>query len=513
MLRRFINWLTTPRTTPPDLPQKLRNGLFSTHSDDDINPNDRAKKVAVALASFMENLYALRPKVANVDGATMDSSDGSGLALKAAYQMSQPNLSAAITGYFLSQTFIGHQLAAMFAQHWLIHKACFMPARDAVRNGYTICDAFGDEIKAPKVIKYMELLDKQFRVKKNLIEVIGKARVFGIRIVFFRIESTDPKYYENPFNPDGITPNSYKGMVQVDPYWCAPELDANASSKPDTIHFYEPTWWRINGKRYHRSHLFILREGDVADILKPAYIYGGIPLPQRIVERVYAAERTANEAPQLAMTKRSNFLKTDIAQMIALGQEAFDRLNYQAEITNNYGTKVIGLEDEAIQMDTSLTDFDEVIMTQFQLVCAIAEVPATKMLGTSPKGFGASGDYEISSYHETLESIEEDVSPMVERHHLCLMRSHVVPNIQKIDPNFTIMETSINWKSLDTPTASDLAEINNKDSNTALNYVTAGAVDGYDVRDKLIANKDSGFTGMQKAERPVADEPKEVVPA
>ena len=47
------------------------------------------------------------------------------------------------------------------------------------------------------------------------------------------------------------------------------------------------------------------------DTLKPSYNYGGIPLPQLIYERVYAAERTANEAPQLALSKRTSVLKVN----------------------------------------------------------------------------------------------------------------------------------------------------------------------------------------------------------
>ena len=65
-------------------------------------------------------------------------------------------------------------------------------------------------------------------------------------------------------------------------------------------------------------------------------------------------------------------------------------------------------------------------MTQYQLVAAAAGVPATKLLGTSPKGFNATGEFEESSYGEELESIQQhDLSPLVNRHHLLLIRSHV----------------------------------------------------------------------------------------
>ena len=131
-------------------------------------------------------------------------------------------------------------------------------------------------------------------------------RVFGVRIALFVIESEDPDYYVKPFNADGVTPGSYKGISQIDPYWCTPELSQRAASDPTALDFYEPTYWIINGRRVHKSHLVIMRGPDVGDILKPSYLYGGLSVPQLIYERVYAAERTANEAPQLCLLYTSD---------------------------------------------------------------------------------------------------------------------------------------------------------------------------------------------------------------
>ncbi|XAO36735.1 minor head protein [Pseudomonas phage WP1] len=50
--------------------------------------------------------------------------------------------------------------------------------------------------------------------------------------------------------------------------------------------------------------------------------FGGIPLTQRIYERVYAAERTANEAPLLAMSKRTRTIYVDVEKAIA-NEDAF----------------------------------------------------------------------------------------------------------------------------------------------------------------------------------------------
>lgn len=393
--------------------------------------------------------------------------------------------------WYAQQGFIGYQTSAMIAQNWLVDKACAMPAKDAVRHGYEITVNDGTKIDSD-VLDYMIQQDKKFDIKSQCVEFINMGRVFGIRIALFVVESKDPKYYEKPFNADGVTPGSYKGITQVDPYWISPELDAESASNPASLHFYEPTWWRINGKRYHRSHLVIMRNGEVADILKPTYLYGGIPVPQKIAERVFASERCANEAPMLMMTKRLTVLNVDISQAMANEETFKGKMDLWTALMNNYGVKVVGGEEKIEQFDTALADVDSVIMTQYQLVAAASGVPVTKLLGTTPKGFNATGEYDESSYHEELESIQEhELSPLVDRHHLLLIRSEVTPKFK------VKFETSIVWKPTDSPTAAELADLNLKKSQNDSALVTAGAIDGYDVRQRIINDSDSGYNGIE----------------
>jgi len=403
------------------------------------------------------------------------------------------NVSEVLLEYYAGQGFIGWQACAMLDQHWLIRKACSMPAKDACRHGYEVTSNDGKEIK-PEVLDYIRQKDKEFKIKSHCVDFVAKGRVFGIRIAMFHVDSPDPEYYQKPFNPDGIRKGSYKGISLIDPNWVTPELDFEAVANPASMHFYEPTWWRVNAQRIHRSHLVIFRNGSLPDILKPTYLYGGVPVTQQIMERVYAAERTANEAPMLAMTKRLTVLKVDTAKVFG----DLEGFNAQMELwlayQNNFGAKLIDKETEEIQQfDTSLSELDAVIMTQYQIVAAASGVPATKLLGTSPKGFNATGEFEEASYHEELESIQEhDLSPLVERHHLLLIRSEVAPKFG-IPP----FATEINWHPVDSPTAAELADINLKKAQADSAQVANGAIDGEDVRARLIADKDSGYNGME----------------
>lgn len=401
--------------------------------------------------------------------------------------------------WYANQTFIGYQLCAMIAQHWLVSKACLMPAEDAIRKGYEITVNDGTDID-PEVLDCIRSCDIDYNLNKNLIEFIQFGRIFGIRIAMFKIESDDPEYYFKPFNPDGISQGSYKGISQIDPYWVTPQLSPDAAGDPSSIHFYEPTWWNISGKLVHRTHLIIYRTEEIADILKPSYIYGGVPVPQKIYERVYAAERTANEAPMLALTKRTDVINVDLSQALANQPDnpAAQANGFTSRILkwvynrDNYGIKVLGLEEKLSQFDTSLADLDAVIMTQYQLVAAIANVPAVKLMGTSPKGFNATGEFEESNYHEMLESIQQSLTKLIDRHHLCLIRS-------KISSQFNIepFDVCVAWKPLDAMTSEELAILNKTKAEAGQILMNSGAIDGNDERDRIIADPMSGYSGIE----------------
>lgn len=470
-----------------DAPESA-GGFFST--DSALERKDWAYYILAN--AFRKTHRDIRPQGAG--GTAMDSLTADSADFKNAYNISTATLPANLLAWYVSQGFIGFQACAIIAQHWLVDKACSIKAADAIRNGYTLTVNDGSDA-GPEELARLTKLDKKYGVKRNLKEFDKFRHVFGIRVALFKVDSDDEDYYLKPFNIDGVKKGSYKGISQVDPYWITPELDDSATSDPSSMHFYEPTWWRINGKRYHRSHLIISRYTDVADILKPSYVYGGIPLPQLIYERVYSAERTANEGPQLAMSKRVNVVSTDIEKALANQHKFEERMGVFNQLRDNFGLFVKGKEEEFTQIDTSLADLDGVIMTQYQLVAAIAKVPATKLLGTSPKGFGASGEYESESYHDELENIQADVmTPLLDRHYLLLAKSEGIN-----------LSVDVVWRPVGSPSAKEVAEINEIDSRTDLNLINAGVIGGEEARDRIIANETSGYNGISPVD--FADEP------
>ncbi|WP_426577118.1 phage collar protein [Xenorhabdus stockiae] len=76
-------------------------------------------------------------------GVAMDSVDGSIPSFKAG---SLYGVAEAQAAWYANQLFIGNNLCAVIAKHWLVDKACNMPARDAIRQGYDIDTQDGQDM-------------------------------------------------------------------------------------------------------------------------------------------------------------------------------------------------------------------------------------------------------------------------------------------------------------------------------------------------------------------------------
>ncbi len=426
-------------------------------------------------------------KIAVGDAAMVAMDDSTGeqsMALKGGYgTYGVPEM---LASWYGSQGFIGYQMCALLAQHWLIDKACSMAGEDATRNGWTLQGINGEDLDQADHDRIISA-DKKFKLKANLVEFNRFKNVFGIRVAIFKVKSTDPLYYEKPFNIDGCGPDCYEGISQVDPYWMTPVLDSKGASDPSAIGFYEPQYWVINGKKYHISHLCIARGPQPSDILKPTYIFGGISMVQRIYERVYAAERTANEAPLMAMSKRTMAIHADLDKIMANQCEFEERLALWIKYRDNHGVKVLGTEEAMEQFDTSMTDFDSIIMNQYQIVAAIARVPSTKLLGTSPKGFNATGEFESKSYHEELESVNEHVmAPMLERHYDLLARSLGMQTGIVVTPN-----------PVDSVSTKERAELNKQKADMGIELINAGVISPDEERERIIDDEHSGYDRLR----------------
>ena len=395
---------------------------------------------------------------------------------------------------FYAQAFITWTTCAQFAQNWLINRTCAVRGEDAVAVGYEISYAEdagkGGKENDEEASDYLTALKKETK-RMGMDEVLRK---FDYNKCVFGIGVAVPCFgadvdMSTPFNPDAKGLESYEGFTVVDPYWLVPQFDHLSAADPSSKHFFEPTWWMLpNGKRIHRSWCFKCVNSHVADILKPTYIYGGIPLTQMIYERVFAAEKCANEAPLLALTKRLLVVDANIQQVLADPKHVKELMDVVTYCRNNWGVMFKQPTAAINQIDTALGEYDQLIMTQYQLVASIAQMPATKLLKVTPTGFQSTGEYEWKDWAQSLIDIQElEFTPLMERHFLFLTR--------KRGKSVAI---TVKFNPVDAPTEEEKSRIQSTKATTNSQLVTSGIISVEEARDVMRNDEEGPYTGLGK---------------
>lgn len=397
---------------------------------------------------------------------------------------------------FFNHSFIGWQACALLTQNAYIRKACEIPARDAIAVEYKLHYVNGDDndestdkSEEEKVLAELkQISDRKMKIKNVLRDANIFKKTYG-QILVVPTFSEDIDMSE-PFDLSKIKKGTYTGMQIIQPFWVTYQMGVEQLNRPDKAGFYEPEYYTIPNKaKIHKSWVIKLVNGVCPDILKPVYYYGGIPLTQMIYERVFCAEKVANEAPKLALTKRLLVVDGNVAQLTANPDQAYETMETVATMRDNMGFMVKERGDSISQIDTSLTDFDALVMTQFQLVAAVAEMPVTKLMKTQLKGLANTGDYETKDYNQTLKEIQEsDFNAILLRHYQLLSMSEKGKDL----------DIDIVWDEIDTPTALEQAQVESQQAQTDATYVGAGIIDPTEVRTMLRANDDSRFRNLSE---------------
>ena len=446
----------------------------------EANPDEKFKEL------FPRTISDVRPMVMGKNGKKVTQDSDINFARQFNNEIPPQMMS------FLNQTFIGYQACALLKQNPFIDKACNTPAKDAIAPDYCLAyindaDKEADE-KTTDIDELSDIKDKSrrvFKINDICVKQTTNKKAYGYSLVVPVVDGVD---MEKPYNIDGVKEGSYHGMAVIEPYWVSPQLDAESAGDPSNPHFYEPTWYVLaGGKKIHRSWVIRAINSEVSDVLKPTYYFGGVPLTQMIYERVYAADKVANEAPMLALTKRLLVVDADIENWVANPDNAIQVMEALTQLRDNFGVYAKRPGDTVSQIDTALADFDALIMTQYQLVASIAGMPATKLLKTTPKGFNSTGEFEDKDYKQALVEIQEnDYIPIINRHNELYTKSkygRVIPLDVKFNP-------------IDTPTEKETAEIAQIRSNTAANHINAGITTPDEERDILRNEDGSPYSGL-----------------
>lgn len=310
---------------------------------------------------------------------------------------------------------------------------------------------------------------------------------------------------QDPALPLVLSPNTVpKGSLErfscVEPMWSTPnEYNALDPTAPD---FYKPRSWFVLGKKYHASRLLTIISRPLPDMLKPAYNFSGMSLSQLADRYVDNWLRTRQSISDLVNNFSITALKTNMQNVLTGSCDGSDiaaRADLFTLYRSNKGLMLLDNEgEELVQLNTPLSGLSDLQGQALEQLCVVSRMPAMILTGISPSGLNASSDGEIRVFYDWISSQQESV--WKEALDTCI-KVIQLDLWGEIDPTITWKYNPL-WQ----VTAKEQSEIRLNNANADATYVDRGILSPEEVRERLSADQDSDYAGIDVSEVPFVDE-------
>ena len=302
---------------------------------------------------------------------------------------------------------------AFLASDSIINNAITKYSNEILRKGGNIivnCDDMDiKESLREKLEKRLQELD----FTSVLNEAIKTSLSFGGALIFIDINAKDlsePLYDKAKI----MSKNKIQGLRVIPPYLCgASEVE---TANPLNSDFMKPKKWYIAGNAgvVDSSRVIPLVMFDSPSLIKPLFNFFGISLTQFMKSYVASADIARQSLSDMLLRFRSEIIKSDLIKINPT--EAVSRAKAINKQKNNNALILLTKDEEYIQSITPLSGLDKLIAQLQENVAVSARLPSVKLLGLTPSGFNATGDFDLASYYDEIMSLQNSIiKPVVEQ--------------------------------------------------------------------------------------------------
>lgn len=256
-------------------------------------------------------------------------------------------------------------------------------------------------------IEEMEQALIKYDVKRLIHEAVRQDSQYGVAHIYIDTGAKADDELEKPLflDPRKIPKGSLKGLRVVDPTWIYPAM--YNTQWPLADNFYKPSAWFVMGKTVHESRFNDIVSRPVPDILKPSYNFGGLSLTQLMEDYVVDWRDAKKNVIKILRTLRMRALKTDMDSRLQVPGEFDKRIKMFTKYQDNFGIWAIDTGEELIHMQTSLSELSNLLSNYQDQLCIPSRITNLKLLGNAPAGLNASGESELSTWHETVSGYQD----------------------------------------------------------------------------------------------------------
>ena len=404
--------------------------------------------------------------------------------------------------------FIGYgALSLLLSSNGILHAICDTLATEMLRKWIKFVPTDQDK----DVSKRITELEKEFE-RLGVRQLMGKALYqtfgFGGSYMFPAIGdvdytgSRDVNYLEELkselyIDDVKIGKGDLKYLTVIEPIWVVPI--AYDTVNPFSEFFYKPEYYSVMGKTTHYTRLLKFIYNEAPDIFKPTYLFNGVPLIQYSAPYVSDFEAIRRAVTQIVQRYNLNVLKTNMERILSSNDaNEINQLKNRIAIFNsmrtNTGTLALDKDTEDFeQLSMTLTGLRELESQAAEFMCIVPKTPATKLLGVSPQGFNATGEFEQASFYDLCDALNQEITAP----HLTTVMHLAMLNIWgEIDESIAYEFVPLKQK-----TDKEKAEINFIKSQNDEVLQRTGAIDAEDIQNRIRNDDDSGYDGLEERER------------
>lgn len=394
--------------------------------------------------------------------------------------------------------FLGYPYLAELAQRAEYRVASEIYAKEQTRRWVRL-HASGDKAKNDRLAQLRDAMDRM-GVQDAFREAVEHDGLFGRgQILLDTGRSDDPTEMATPLSLTSakVKRGGFKGLKAVEPLWTYP--GGYSSTQPWRGDFYRPQTWYMQGQPVHATRLLGIVSRQVPDLLKPAYMFGGLSLSQMAKPYVDNWLITRQNVSDLIGAFNTWVLSTNMSAGVgdttgnAIDTGVMTGLINRAEMftrfASNRGVFMLDKDQETFgSVSAPLGGLDHLQAQAQEHMAAIYRIPLTIFLGIGPTGLNASSEGEIRVFYDNMEAQREHTHRRPFRTVLNLLQ---LSEFGEIDPAI-----SFDFEPLWQTSEIERATLRKSNADTAAVYIEAGVLTNQEERERLAREDGGAYDGL-----------------
>jgi len=314
------------------------------------------------------------------------------------------------------------ELEAAYSSDWLSAKVCNLPPFDMTREWRKM-----DGSMSPEKLKIWKEFEKEIKLQEKTKEVMIWGRLYGGAGIIINVDDGHQNEPSEPLELDKIKKGSLKFLIVSDKqYLHVGRIDNNPLSE----NFGYPETYRMAPSSIEIHHTRVCR-------------FEGLKLPlngrrrnrywgKSIIESIHSALLRAGEV-QESIGTLIHEATVDIIKIPDL-MSMLSSKDTEAQLKKRFGVAkmqksinrmmLMDADEEYEQSSQTFTGLTDIIEKFLSIVGGAADIPITRLLGSSPAGMNSTGESDIRNYYDMLSAKQEtELRPKLEYIDKILYRS------------------------------------------------------------------------------------------